>query len=210
MVWRLVLPAAFMLAGCTTPSLPSVLHLEGRLDGPAAGTLDAQAEWVVELRDDTSGRVLGEQRGRVAPPQPPIAFVLSVDAARLDPAHRHSVRGAVQLRGQVQWLSEPRPVTASAARVDVGSLRLQPHVSPGGFASTLDCGGRRITIGYIGEMLRLSDGPRVYDLAVVRGSRPQRFERPGEPATFVELGERDATVAVQGQRLPRCVAVPVR
>ncbi|HOM12707.1 MAG TPA: YbaY family lipoprotein [Rubrivivax sp.] len=197
--------AAMALAGCTMPP-PAVVLIEGRLDGPAAAALGAQAEWVVELRDDTADRVLGEQRGRVAAQSPPIAFELSVDAARIDAAHRLSVRGAVRLRGQVQWLTEPRPITAAGARIDVGSLHLQPHVSPGGFASTLDCGGRRLTVGYLGDRLRLSDGPAVYDLAPVRGSRPPRFERAGDPATFVELDESAATVSLQGQLLARCAA----
>ena len=133
-------------------------------------------------------------------------FDLSLDASQLDPAQRLAVRGAVQVQGQVTWLSEPRPVAAWPQRIDLGSLRLQPYVSPGGFASTLDCGGRRVTIGYIGERLRLSDGPRVLDLAPVRGSRPQRFERAGESSTFVQFDAQGTTVSLQGQQLPPCVS----
>lgn len=203
----MVLAAA--LAGCALAP-PAVVLIEGRLEGPAAAVLGTQAEWVVELRDDTAERVLGEQRGRVGAQQPPIAFQLPVDAARIDVGHRHSVRGAVQLRGQVQWLTEPRPIAPSAARVDAGSLRLQPYVSPGGFASALDCGGRRLVVGYLGDQLRLSSGPAVYDLVPVRGSRPPRFELATDPATFVELDESAATVSLQGQLLPRCTAAPSR
>lgn len=208
---RLTLAAALLLAGCAlTPTPSAQRQIEGRLDGPAVGTIAAPAEWVVELRDDSAERVLAEQRGSVAATQPPIAFRLSADAARIDAAHRHSVRGAVQVRGQVQWLSQAHRVELRDARVDIGSLQLQPYKHPGGFASVLDCGGRRLVVGYLGDQLRLSDGPTVYDLAPLRGSRPPRFELATDPATFVELDESAATVSLQGQLLPRCTAAPSR
>lgn len=199
----------FAGVGCALAPPPATLRIEGRLDGPAAGTLAAHSEWVVELRDDASGRVLAEQRGAVSATQPPIAFVLSVDAVRVDGSRPHSVRGAVRGQGGVSWLSEPRSAALDTPRIDLGSLRLQPYRPPGAFASTLDCGGRRLTIGHVGDQLRLTDGAQQQDLVAVPGSRPPRYERPGEAATFVELDDAGATVSLQGQQLPRCAATPV-
>jgi hypothetical protein len=165
------------------------------------------ADWVVELRDDSADLVLAEQRGRLAAASAAIPFALQVDPARVAPAHRHSLRGALQLRGQVQWLSAPQPVSLTGPRIDGGSLPLQPYMSPGGFASTLDCGGRRLTLGFVGERLRLSEGTQVQDLQPLPGSRPPRFQNPGDPGTFVQTDDTGATVSLQGQLLPRCTRV---
>ena len=208
----LVLAAALALAGCAVaPAQPEWLRIEGRLDGPLAVRPGAPAEWLVELRDDDADRVLAEQRGTLSATQPPIAFALVVDAARVAPAHRHSVRGAVSVRGLVQWLSEPRAVAVDlhAAPIDLGSLRLRPFTHPGGFASALDCGGRRLVAGYFDQRLRLSEGDRVLELQPVHGSQPPRFELAGEPSTFVQWHDDGATVSLHGQRLPRCTALPL-
>lgn len=203
----LALAAALALAGCAA-ARPGTLHIEGRLDGHAAGSPGAPLDWVVELRDDTAQRVLGEQRGTLAAQQPPVRFQLTVDAARVDRSHRHSVRGALLARGSVKWLSEPRPVDLSQPRSDAGSLRLRPYSDPGGFASTLDCGGRQLVAGHVGERLRLSEGALAIELELLPGREPSRFERAGDPGTFVELDERGATVSLQGTVLPRCTAMP--
>lgn len=203
MGWRAVLPALLVLAGCA--ATPPSLRIEGRIEGPAAPA--AAADWVVELRDERSGQVLAEQRGRVAQAQPPIPFVLQVDAARIEPGHRRSVRAALRVQGEVRWLSAPLLVQAlPPAVVDVGSLRLQPYVWPGGFASALDCGGRLLSVGYLGERLRLIDGSAVHELSAVPGHEPPRFARADDPATFVELDGDAATVVLQGRALPRCAA----
>lgn len=212
-VRRGVLAAACVLAGCAAPP-PAVLPIAGVLAGPAAGSLAPHAEWVVELRDAQGAPdapVLAEARGKVAPGQPPIAFTLAVPAQALRAARAPVLRGAVMEQGPATWLSAPQPVPPDArAGFDAGSLRLEPHVHPGGFASRLDCGGRRVTIGFIGQGLRLSDGAQVFDLAAVPGAAPPRFELPGQPSTFVQVGEREATVSVQGRLYPRCVMVPTR
>lgn len=208
---RPALAAVLALAGCAlAPAPPELRHIEGRLDAPAPGLLATPAEWVVELRDDDADRVLAEQRGPLPPASAPIAFALTVDAARVVAAHRHSVRGAVRERGLVQWLSEPRAVDLRHEHADVGSLRLRPFPHPGGFASVLDCGGRRLVAGYLGERLRLVDGDRVLELQPVHGSQPLRFESAAEPSTFVQWHDHGATVSLAGQRLPRCVAQPLR
>ncbi|HMO47268.1 MAG TPA: YbaY family lipoprotein [Rubrivivax sp.] len=194
------------LVGCVVAER-NTLRIEGRLDGPAAGTLPQPAEWVVELRDDSSGSVLAEQRGTVTGAQPPIPFVLKIDAARIDPAHRHSLRGAVSVQGVVRWLSVPLPVSPRQARTESGSLRLQPYTWPGAFASLLDCGGRQLVAGYVGQRLRLSEGTRIVDLEAVAGSRPARFQQAGDLGSFVQIdGDRTATVSLQGTLLPPCSA----
>jgi len=207
MAWRAAVAAALALAGCAQPlplSQGGLLRIEGRLEGPAPGSLGVPAQWVVELRDAEGERVLAEQRGTVAAGQPPIPFVLTHEAAAAA-AQRYTLRAALQLQGQVRWLSEPRAIEAPAARLDIGSLQLLPYTHPGGFANTLDCGGQRVTVGYLGEQLRLSVGTRVYDLAAVRGSTPPRFERAEDPSTFVQLDERGAMVSLRGRLLARCI-----
>lgn len=198
-----------MLAGCA--AAPTTLHIDGWLEGPLTGTLAVPAQWVVELRDDSADQVLAEQRGTVAAAQPPIPFALSVDNARIAPTHHNSVRGVLSVQGETRWVSAARPVElASTTSIRVGSLRLQLYVSPGGFASALDCGGRRLTVGYVGEQLRLTEGDRKLDLQAVRGSRPPRFELAGDPTTFVQLDDGGATVSLQGRRLAHCSAQALR
>lgn len=202
---------ACALAGCAVaPTQPEWRRIEGRLEGLPPGQLGAPAEWVVELRDDAADRVLAEQRGTLSATPPPIAFALTVDVARVDTARRHSLRGAVSERGLVQWLSEPRALDLRDKHADVGGLRLRLFAHPGGFASVLDCGGRRLVAGYLGERLRLAEGDRVLELQPVPGSQPPRFERAGQPSTFVQWHDHGATVSLAGERLPRCVAQPLR
>ena len=178
---------ACALAGCAVaPTQPEWRRIEGRLEGLPPGQLGAPAEWVVELRDDAADRVLAEQRGTLSATPPPIAFALTVDVARVDTARRHSLRGAVSERGLVQWLSEPRALDLRDKHADVGGLRLRLFAHPGGFASVLDCGGAAL------------------------GSQPPRFERAGQPSTFVQWHDHGATVSLAGERLPRCVAQPLR
>jgi hypothetical protein len=110
----------------------------------------------------------------------------------------------------VQWLSEPRALDLRDKHADVGGLRLRLFAHPGGFASVLDCGGRRLVAGYLGERLRLAEGDRVLELQPVPGSQPPRFERAGQPSTFVQWHDHGATVSLAGERLPRCVAQPLR
>lgn len=211
-----LLLAALALVGCASaPSLPpGTLRIEGRLVGPAAISLDAPADWVVELRAAQGERVLAEQRGTVSAGQPPIPFVLSFvpawPATAAGEAPRLTLRGAVRVAGQVRWLSEPQPIAAVAAQLNVGDVRLQPYTHPGGFASTLDCGGERVTIGFVGDKMRLTQGATVIDLVTVRGSRPPRFELAGEPATFVQVDGHSAVVSLQGRVLPQCTAASLR
>lgn len=194
------------MAGCAAGPDPGVLRIEGRLEAPTASI--AQADWVVELRDDSADRVLSEQRGRAPAAQPGIAFVLAIERERIDATHRHTVRGALAVQGATRWASDAVPVDlARPSPIDVGTLRLAPYVSPGGFASAFDCGGRRITIGYLGDSLRLIDGEQVHDLTPPPGGRAFRYERPGDPATFVQLDDASATVSLQGRVLPRCTLV---
>jgi len=207
MAWRAAVAAALALAGCAQPlplSQGGLLRIEGRLEGPAPGSLGVPAQWVVELRDAEGERVLAEQRGTVAAGQPPIPFVLTHEVTAAAAAQRYTLRAALQLQGQVRWLSEPRAIETPAARLDIGSLPLLPITHPGGFASTLDCGGQRVTVGYLGEQLRLSVGTQVHDLVAVRGSTPPRFERADDPSTFVQLDEHGAMVSLRGRLLARC------
>lgn len=203
--------AAALLSACAAAPSSSGLSVTGVLDGPARGSLGARAEWVVEVRDAADARVLAEARGAVAAQSPPIAFALTVPADALRGARAPQLRGAVTAPGLVTWLTAPQPIPPHAREsFDAGSLRLEPQVHPGGFASTLDCGGRRVTIGFVGAQLRLSDGALVVDLDAVPAALPTRFARAGQPSTFVQIDDAEVTVSVRGRLYPRCVAVPPR
>ena len=136
--------------------------------------------------------------------------MLTLPAAAHNAGQHYTLRGAVRVQGQVQWLTEPLVIEAASARLDIGSLRLQPYTHPGGFASRLDCGGRSLTIGFIGDTMRLTQGAAVIDLVVVRGSKPPRFELAGEPATFVQVDGDRTVVSLQGRLLPPCTAAALR
>jgi uncharacterized lipoprotein YbaY len=208
-----LLTAALALAGCGTAGTPperpdAAWTVRGRLGVPVSAALPDGTQWVVELRDDTRDLVLAEQQGALDRRQPTIAFTLSLDAKRWVPGHAHSVRGALRSEGRVFWLSDATPVTPMHGSIDVGLLTLAPFRFPGAFASTLRCGERSVSIGFIGERLRLSVGPELLDMDAVPAAVPSRFELAGDPTSFVVLEAQRAAVSVRGQAFAPCTIVP--
>jgi uncharacterized lipoprotein YbaY len=201
------------LAGCSTAGMQAdgpdgAWTVRGHLGVPASAALPDGTQWVVELRDDTRDLVLAEQLGMLGQRPPTIAFSLSLDPSRWVPTHGHSVRGALRAQGRVHWLSDAMPLTPMRGTIDVGVLPLAPFRFPGAFASTLRCGERSVSIGFIGERLRLSVGPELLDMDPVPGVVPGRFELAGEPTSFVVLDGQRATVSVRGQVFMPCLPMP--
>jgi hypothetical protein len=126
--------------------------------------------------------------------------------AEVAPTHAHAVRGALLLQSRVGWLTEPHALDLLRSSADLGTLPLAPVQFPGAFASSLRCGERSITIGYIGDQLRLTDGEQVFDMVAATGAPGHRFELAGDPTTFVQLGEQTALVSVRGRDYERCIA----
>jgi heat shock protein HslJ/uncharacterized lipoprotein YbaY len=168
--------------------------------------LPPDASAVVELREGpgTGGRVVAEWRAALKGRQVPVAFELNVDRAKLVAGARHSLRGAIFVGGRPAWATEPVAIDPSSAAIDVGLLRLA-RVQPLAFASTLVCGDRSITVGHVGEAMRMEAGGESFELRAVRSASGARYEAVGDPSTsFWSKGDR-ATVVVRGQPWPECV-----
>jgi Type III secretion system lipoprotein chaperone (YscW) len=177
---------------------------------PSGAALPDGTQWVVELRDDTRDLVPVEQLGMPVQRPPTIAFRLSLDPQRWVPTHAHSVRGVLRSQGRVHWLSDSMPVTPMHGTIGVGVLPPAPFRFHGVFASTLRCGERSVSIGVIGERLRLSVGSELLDMDPVPGVVPGRFERAGDPTSFVVLDDQPVTVSVRGQVFVPCSPMPWR
>jgi len=168
--------------------------------------LPPDASAVVELREGpgTGGRVVAEWRASLKGRQVPVAFELNVDRAKLVAGARHSLRGAIFVGGRASWATDPVVIDSSSAAIDVGLLRLA-RVQPLAFASTLVCGDRSVTVGHVGETMRMEAGGETFDLRPVRSASGARYEAVGDPSTsFWSKGDR-ATVVVHGQPWPECV-----
>ena len=84
---------------------------------------------IVELKPDDApdgASVTAESRIRLDGRQVPVAFVLEVPRAHLDPAKHYLLRGGILVEQQMRWLSDPMPVDVAAASIDVGTVRLSP------------------------------------------------------------------------------------
>lgn len=162
---------------------------------------------VVELREGpgAEGRVVAEWRAALKGRQVPIPFELNVDRAKLVAGARHALRGAILAGGRPAWTTGPVAIDPSTAALDVGLLRLA-RARPLAFASTLACGERSVTVGHVGDTMRMEAGGETFELRPVRSASGARYEAVGDPSTsFWSRGDR-ATVVVRGQTWPECVA----
>ncbi len=185
------------------PTLP----IKGSMAYRERIALPPDASAVVELREagGADGRVVAEYRSALKGRQVPVAFELNVDRAKLAATARYALRGAIQVGGRPAWTTDPVAIDPSAAAIDVGLLRLARH-APMAFASTLRCGERSVTIGHVGELLRMETGGETFDLRHARSASGARYEAVGDPSTtFWSKGDR-ATVVVRGQVWPECLA----
>jgi heat shock protein HslJ len=141
---------------------------------------------VAELRSSPEGQV-------------PLPFSISTeDTGPL------TLRAALFSGGAQTWLTAEIPVSEGDGNVDLGALDLLRHV-PLGFASTMDCGGRLIDIGFAGDAARLRVGPRVFELQPEAAASGAKFG-DGAGTGFWSKGNR-ATVTLDGTDLPECVPV---
>jgi uncharacterized lipoprotein YbaY len=192
----LFLVPLLLAAGCA--ATPPTVTIRGQLVADERITLPPDGLMVVELRDTNTDQVLTEQRQPLRGLQSPLPFQLQLPRQRLQPDQRLEVRGALLSQGWAQWLSAPVAIDASAAAIELGTLRLQRAARPLAFQSQIDCGTRRFVIGVHGDTMRLLDGDATYDLREVPAAAGSRLEAVGDPATFVQTEGRHARVGLRG------------
>jgi len=109
----------------------------------------------------------------------------------------------------------PERVQPAPERVQPAPERAQPaperpkppveRTQPLAFASTLACGDRSVTVGHVGDTMRMEAGGETFDLRPVRSASGARYEAVGDSSTsFWSKGDR-ASVVVRGQPWPECV-----
>ncbi|HSV58949.1 MAG TPA: YbaY family lipoprotein [Variovorax sp.] len=109
----LALGAAALLAACTMPGQPAQGAQPLRVSGTVAWrermALPPDAQIIVRLQDvsrmDVPAVTLAEQRIAAQGRQPPFAFELSVDPARIDPRMRYTVSARVEHLGQLLFIN---------------------------------------------------------------------------------------------------------
>lgn len=99
------------LTGCATdPPRGAVRAVRGTVAWRERIALPPDAEIIVRLQDlsrmDAPAIVLAEQRIRAGGRQPPFAFVLEVDASRLDPRMRCTVSARVEQAGRLLFIND--------------------------------------------------------------------------------------------------------
>jgi heat shock protein HslJ/uncharacterized lipoprotein YbaY len=120
--------AAAAVTGCASGGAPEpeeLLRIRGQLALRERIALPGDAEVVVELTRATDGRVIADQQIALSGRQLPIPFELRMPRASLRDDAAYTLRGAIRLRGEEAWLTDPVEVRAGRADVDVGALQLR-------------------------------------------------------------------------------------
>lgn len=151
----------------------------------------------LELRDET-GRVVAARDFGTEGRQVPIPFDIK------GPADIPLVlRGAIQLGGEVRWVSDATPIASGSGPVAVPPLRMHQHMSMG-FASTYRCGDRLVEIGFVNDGARMRIGADYYDLHEAKTASGAKYEAEDDPGTFVWSKGPAVTVSLGGGALPEC------
>lgn len=201
------------LAGCAglaTAPEPSTFIVAGELVSRVRIALPPDGQAIVELRadNDPKAAVVAERRIDLQGRQAPIAFELKVDRARLTPAERYVVRGGVHASGRSAWVTDPVRVDTTGARTEAGALLLKP-VQPLAFATTFNCGGHRVRVGFRRDTMLLAVKDRTVELKPVPAASGARYEAVDDPSTgFWNKGDR-ATLTLRGRTYPECVEAKV-
>lgn len=171
-------------------------EISGELTYLARIALPPDAEMAIELRNP--GGIVGEVRQATNGRQVPLPFTLSTEEGG-----ELILRAALFSGGQAIWLSGPVPVPAGDAPLNIGQVELARHLSMG-FATRMRCGEDVVEIGFIGDMARLRNGGRSFDLSPTPAASGARFSNREMPETvFWSRGNR-ALVRVEGALLAEC------
>lgn len=207
-----VLCAALALVACATPDAgrvpteaPAPLVVQGTLTTRARIALPPESLAIVELRDASQpeGRMVAEQRIPLEGREPPIAFELGVDRAKVVAGTKYAIRGGIVTAGRPAWATEPITIDTASPAVDVGALSMT-QVRTGAFASRYRCGDRQAIVDYTQYSMRLTAGQQSFNLRPVPAASGARYEAVGDPTTSFRSKGRNATVAVKGRTWPEC------
>ncbi|MCR6478810.1 YbaY family lipoprotein [Variovorax sp. ZS18.2.2] len=125
---------ASLLSACASPSpAASSLRVSGTVTYRERIALDPSAEVVVQLLDvsrmDAPSVTLAEQRIKANGKQPPFAYDLQVDAARIDPRMRYAVSARILRGEQLLFINDtqyPVLTQGSGATADLVLVRVTP------------------------------------------------------------------------------------
>ena len=188
---------AVVLAG-SAMAQDGIRMIEGSLTYRERIALPPDALAVVEARD-ARGRLLGEATLGTRGAQVPVGFSIAVPEG-VDA----ELRAAFVVGGRPAWYASGVAISAGTDPVALGEVVLARFI-PMGFASTLRCGGRELSVGFFAENAVIEvDGLRTV-LAPVSAAR---FEAPGDPGTWVESRGNAVRVSLAGEALPECSVVP--
>lgn len=192
--WSILLSALLSvvlgaLAASNAVQAQGRLHIEGSAALAAGSPFPAGAELVVELTAGGGSDVIAETRVPLAGRQPPIAFVLDADPARLPARGDLAVRAGLIIEGRLRFISAPRALGAgSGGNVLLGELMLHPHQSLA-FVTDLVCGDRIAAFGMDGDTPTLILGESRYALKQVAAPSGSRFEGVDAKVVFWSKGE---------------------
>ena len=132
---------ASLLSACASPSptskpatpVASSLRVSGTVAYRERIALDPSAEVVVQLLDvsrmDAPSVTLAEQRIKANGKQPPFAYELTVDAARIDPRMRYAVSARILRGEQLLFINDtqyPVLTQGSGRTADLVLVRVTP------------------------------------------------------------------------------------
>lgn len=134
---------ATLLSACATSSTPASapaaapLVVSGTVSYRERIALDPAAEVRVQLLDvsrmDAPSVVLAEQRIRADGRQPPFAYTLQVDAARIDPRMRYAVAARIVRGEQLLFINDTQYSVLTqgrGTRADLVLVRVTPAPPP--------------------------------------------------------------------------------
>jgi putative lipoprotein len=165
--WRTVAALtclALLTGGCVSNAAPSEASLTGtatfreRIALPSVAVFEATLEDVT--RADAPAEVLGRSR-ITSPGNPPFKFAIPYDAARIDPAHRYTVRAKVTVDERLMFTTDTRyPVLSEGAPRHADMLmRMAPASTAATSTATLEnTYWKLMRLG--GEAVAVADGQR--------------------------------------------------
>jgi len=192
--------AALALAMVLGAGAGAAREISGSLSYPERIAMPDSAEFAVEARD-VAGRIVAGIRQPIEGRQVPFDFVLP-DA----PDTPLTLFGAVFAGGEALRVTDALAVPAGREDVDLGAIRLHPHL-PLGFATTLRCGGQQLQLGFFEEEARLRVGRVVHRLQSDPAASGARYASDADPGTWVWTRGDRAMVGLAGETLPECVPV---
>lgn len=194
--------AATLAAAVTTSAPPaSAREVSGRLAYTMRIALPPDTQVLIELASPSGPVATLRQRTRGA--QVPLPFALT-DAG----GDALTLRAALFIDGRPLWTSDPYPVAAGTADIDLGTLRLDPFIALG-FATRLDCDGQTVEVGFHDRTARLRASGATYVLTEAPANRGRRYTDARTPETSLRAEADKIAITLQGRSLPDCLpAIP--